>query len=69
MSCTGDGIAEVAAVDFRNGHGVVSFHEAEEETGHNLVGVGATEVDVAARMAAQTVAHIHQEVVEIFGSH
>ena len=67
MGSAGDGVAQVAAVDVGYAD-LMLLHEVEEEAGHELVGIGASQVDVAARVAAQTVAYVHQEVVEVAGS-
>ena len=53
ISLASDGIAEVAAVDIRNEQARL----CGEEAGEHLVGIGTTEVDVAARVTAEETAY------------
>ena len=64
MGRTRNGVAEVAAVDFAN-LDFAFLHEVEEEAGHELVGIGASEMDVASGVASEAVAHVELEVMEV----
>ena len=60
----GDGIAQVAAVDFNERY-LVFQTELVEEAGKKLVGVGASEMNVAAGVTALTARYVEAEIVEV----
>ena len=51
MCCSGDGVAQVAAAYFAE-HDIMLLRQAEEEACEQLVGVGASFVDIASGMSA-----------------
>ena len=61
-----NGVAEVAAVDFAE-RDLVLGAQTVEEPREELVGVGASEVDVAAGVSSETVGDVELEVVEVGG--
>ena len=66
VGCARNGVAEVAAVEFADAD-LIFLHQAEEEAGNELVGVGAAEMDVAARVAALAFLDRYAEIEEVFG--
>ncbi len=67
MCGAGDGVAQVAAVDLGD-YDLVLVGETEEEAGEELVGIGAAQMYVAARVSAVEAFDVDAEVEEVLGS-
>ena len=66
MCGAGNGIAEVASVDFGQRHFVLEA-ESVEEPGQQFVGIGTAEVDIASGVSSEAAADFKTEEMEIGG--